>query len=110
MTCFLLLLTESGEAQGPPTFGVGFSNNSHTSVIVKGYTVVNQQKRPGQLLPIKKSGKAYEDNVPFGIRYYTVYDAITSRVLLQDHPVPVQNNTFLSVETSRVDPTKVVIK
>lgn len=106
----LLLLCESGKAQVPNTVAVGFANVSHTAVIVKGYTIVNAQKRPGQLVPIKKNSKGYEDTVPIGIRYYSVYDANTNRILLMDHPVPIQNNTFLSIMTSPLDPMKVIIK
>jgi hypothetical protein len=108
MTCLLLYLAESGQAQ-PNTYSVGFTNTSHTSVIVKGYTIVNQTKKPGQLLAIQKGGKAFEVDVPTGVRYYTVYDAITNRVLLPEYPVPIQNTTVLSIRTSPLDPTKVVI-
>lgn len=113
MICLLLYFTDAGRAQLPGqipgTFAVGFGNNSPYGVIVKGYTIVNQTKKPGQLLLMQKGGKAYEDQVPFGIRYYTVFDAVTNRVLLFDQPVPVQGNTFLFIRQSPLDPTKVII-
>ena len=109
MTCFLLLLSEQGQTQTPNTVSVGFSNVSNSAVIVKGYTVVNAMKKPGQLLPMQKKGKAFEGDVPVGIRYFTVYDANTNRILLMDQPVPIQNNTFLTIATSPLDPNKVVI-
>ena len=99
-------------AQGPGQKGqtICFGNVSHTSVIVKGYTIVNGTPRPGQLLPIKKNDKAYEVNVPSGIRYYSVYDPVTQKAILQDLAVPIQNrDVFLLIRTSPTDPTKVVI-
>ena len=109
MTCLLLYLSEAGQAQVPNTFAVGFGNASNYNVIVKGYSFVNQTKKPGQLLLMPKNGKAYEDGVPFGIRYYTVFDAVTNRVLLFDQQVPIQGNTFLFIRPSPLDPTKVII-
>lgn len=111
MTWLICAVAEPAQAQVPPGVSVGFSNNSQTAVIVKGYTIVNGAQRPGLLLPMKKGGKAYDTNVPAGLRYYTVYDANNpTRVLLRDHQVPIQNrDTFLNIIMSPLDSTRVVI-
>jgi hypothetical protein len=99
--------------QGPGNQGVtvGFMNNSHTPVIVKGYTLVKGVPIPGQLLPMKKDGKAFEKVPPNTPRFYTVYDATNpTRVLLLNQPVPIQNRDLvLMIKTSPLDPTRVVI-
>jgi hypothetical protein len=112
MICLLLAGLETASAQMPQQgVTVTFNNASKGPVIVKGYTVVNNTRRPGQLLPISKGGKAYESGVPAGFRYYTVFDAINpSRVLLRDFPVPIQNrDVSLVIMNAPNDPTRVVI-
>jgi len=111
MTCFFIAIADQGNAQpGPGGVSVGFNNASHTAVVVKGYTIVQGMQRPGQLLPMKKNGKAFEPNVPTGIRFYTIYDPITQRPLLKDHPVPIRDrDVFINIITSPLDPQRVVI-
>ena len=110
MTCLLLSTADPAEGQVPGGVSVGFSNNCQNGIVVKGFTIVNGMQRSGQLMPMKKGGKAYESNVPSGIRYYTVQDLVTSRVLLKDHPVPVQNrDVLLNIVTSPLDPMRVII-
>jgi hypothetical protein len=90
--CVAIAAIGSTYAQLPGTVTVGFKNQSEVNVIVKGYTVVNGQPRAGANLQLpKKAGTAFERNVPAGIRYYTVFDANSFRVLIKDHPVQIQN-------------------
>jgi hypothetical protein len=103
-----------GPGPGPIQQGVtiAFGNASHTPVVVKGYSIVKGQPIPGQLLPMKKDGKAFETNVPANSpRFYTVYDATNpTRVLLQNQRVPVLNrDLILLIKTSPLDPKTVVI-
>ena len=91
---------------------VAFGNSSHTAVVVKGYSIVKGQPVPGQLLPMKKDGKAFETNVPANTpRYYTVYDATNpTRVLLQNQRIPVLNrDLILLIKTSPLDAKAVAI-
>jgi len=115
MTFAFIAISAPASAQPGPGPGqkgvtVTFVNFSHTSVLVKGYTIVNGTARPGQLLPMKKNDKAYESNVPAGIRFYTVYDPVTQKAILRDHAVPIQTrDVLLAIKTSPTDPTQVVI-
>lgn len=97
MTCFLLLLGRPAGAQAPNTASVGFSNKTEVNVIVQGYTIVNGSKKYGVPLQLRKNGsKAFESNVPVGIRYYTICDANNqARVLLNNYPVRIQSRDVL---------------
>ncbi len=111
MTCVLAFCGERVQAQVPGTVTVGFRNRADVNVIVKGYTLVNGQPRAGGNLPLsKKEGVAFERNVPPGVRYYTIYDASTFRILLRDHPVPIQNrDVSLQIVPSPTNPTRLNI-
>ncbi len=111
MSWILIAGAETTPAQVPQGVTVTLVNNSKGPVIVKGYTVVNGARRPGQLLPINKGGKAYESAVPAGFRFYTVFDAINpTRVLLRDFPVPIQNrDVTLIIMPAPNDPMRVII-
>ena len=89
LTCLFFAVCESAQAQ----VSVSFRNQTNTNVLVKGYTIVPGGKRNGQILPLPKNGgKAFEPNVPVGVRYITVHDALQpAKILLQDFPVPIQN-------------------
>lgn len=98
--------------QGPVNgVTVGFLNNSHTPVIVKGYALVKGIPIPGPLMPMKKDGKAFEKAPANTPRFYTVYDATNpTRVLLRDQPVPILNrDLLLMIKTSPLDPQRVII-
>jgi len=85
------------QPQQIPTVSVGCRNQTELNVIVKGYTIVNGVQRSGPIMPLKKNGgRGFESNVPSGIRFYTVYDANQpTKVLLRDHPIPIQNRDIL---------------
>src|ERR1022692_639450 len=91
-TCLAFLASSTVQAQGPNTASVGINNKTELNVIIQGYTIVNGSKKYGTPLQLRKSGsKAFESNVPGGVRYYTICDANNqARVLLRDFPVPIQ--------------------
>jgi hypothetical protein len=96
MTWLVLFAWDVSQAQPlppPPGVCVGCRNQTEMNVIVKGYTLVNGMQRSGPIMPMRKAGgRSFESNVPPGIRFYTVYDANQpTRVLLRDHPIPIQN-------------------
>ena len=110
MIWLLLWSWNPASAQVPKTVTVGFCNQANMNVVVKGYTIVNGVQRGGQILQLSKTdGRAYENNVPTGVRYYTVYD-VNFKILLRDHPVQVQNRT-VSLEILPVpgNPNRVTI-
>ena len=92
MTCFILSTATAVHAQLPNTASVGFNNKTELNVIIQGYTIVNGSKKYGTPLQLRKNGsKAFESNVPGGVRYYTICDANNqARVLLRDFPVLIQ--------------------
>jgi hypothetical protein len=97
MTCLFVSAVNSAHAQSPPTASVGFQNKTELNLIMQGYTVVNGSKKYGTPLPMRRNGgRAFESNVPAGVRYYTVCDANNqARVLLRDYAVPVQARELL---------------
>lgn len=110
MTWMLIACADTALAQ-PLPITVGFRNRSDVNVIVKGYTIVNGQPRAGGNLQLaKKDGIAFERNVPPGVRYYTVYDPNTFRILIRDHPVPIQNrDVSLLIVPSPNNPGRLII-
>ena len=109
MSCLAFLAAGSADAQVPKTFIVGFGNQTNMNVIVKGYTVVNGVQRSGPTLQLLKNGMAFENNVPAGIRYYTVYDA-NYKILLRDHAVLIQTrNVALDIVPVLGNPNRVLI-
>lgn len=88
-----------GQNSGP---GVGFRNDTTTPVIVQGVSVVNNMLRRGQPILINAGKTVWDNNLPMGVRYYTIYDANqTSRILLQNQLVRVQTTDQLySIRTA----------
>jgi hypothetical protein len=112
MTWLLLLLLGPAKAQPQTGAIVVLQNYTETSVYVQGYTIVNGMQKRGDTLTLFKNAanKAFENNVPVGVRYYTVYDA-NQRLLLRDFPVQVRSpNTFLFVRKSPVDAKRIVLE
>jgi len=103
MTCFVPFTWDTAQIQVNaqplplPSVAVGCRNQTDTNIIVKGYTFVNGMQRSGPIMQIQRSGgRSFESGVPVGIRYYTVYDANQpTKVLLRDHPIPIQNRDIL---------------
>lgn len=113
MTCLASIASAQGlPPPQPNTASVGFHNMSDFNVIVKGYTIVNGMQRPGQLIHVKKGGKAFENGVPIGFRYYSVYDANNPqvRVLLQEQKTQIgAPMVLLNIAPAPGNPPRVVI-
>jgi hypothetical protein len=77
-----------GQMPGP---GIGFRNDLKTPVIVQGVSLVNNMQRRGQPFLVQPGKTVWDNNLPMGMRYYTIYDANQQRILLRDRNVPVQN-------------------
>ena len=109
LACLAFIATGSAQAQ-PPTASVGFTNKSDVNVIVQGYTIVNNSKRAGQPLDLKKTGgKAFETNVPVGVRVYTILDRNTSRIIGTGQ-VPIQRgDVTFDIVPSRNNPNLLMI-
>ena len=108
IACLAVFDTASVQAQ-PQTASVGFTNKSDVNVIVTGYTIVNGNKRSGPPLQLKKSGgKAFEPNVPGGIRVYTILDANTFRPIGTGQ-VPIRADTLLDIVPNRTNPGLLMI-
>ena len=90
LTC-LFVAADSAYAQPVPTVTVSIKNKTDITVIVRSYTVVNGQKRPGSLFQVQKNSVGFDTKVPNGIRFYTILDVNTQKQLLpQDQGVPIQ--------------------
>ncbi|MBI2805267.1 MAG: hypothetical protein HYX68_09845 [Planctomycetes bacterium] len=110
--CVVFLAVPSGQAQNPNTATIGFTNRSDVPVIVKGYTLVNGVQRGGPVLVMKPNGgRAFETNVPIGLRLYTIYDPNNpARILLKDHVVPIRTRAvLLAIVPSPTNPTQLTI-
>ena len=73
-------------AQGQPA-GIGFRNATNAPVIVQGASVVNGTLRRGQPILIPPGKVGWDNNLPAGKRFITIYDANQpTRVLYRDPP------------------------
>src|SRR5438552_46563 len=77
-----------GQVLGP---GIGFRNDLKAPVIVQGVSLVNNMQRRGQPFLVQPGKTVWDNNLPMGMRYYTIYDGNQQRILLRDRNVPVQN-------------------
>src|SRR5688572_30514136 len=94
-----------------PAPGIGFRNELKFSVIVQGWSIVNNMPRRGQPLLIPPGRTVWDNNLPLGPRYYSVYDANQpSKVLLRDQPVIVGNaDQLYAIRPSPTNPNRVVL-
>jgi hypothetical protein len=77
-----------GQGPGP---GLGFRNDLNKPVIVQGVSLVNNMQRRGQPFLVHSGKTVWDNNLPVGVRYYTIYDATQpSRILLRDRKVGIQ--------------------
>jgi hypothetical protein len=76
-----------GIGAGP---GIGFRNDLKIPVVVQGVSLVNNMQRRGQPFLVNPGKTVWENNLPSGFRYYTIYDANQQRPLLRDRNVRVQ--------------------
>jgi hypothetical protein len=109
MTCLLVIGWGQAQAQVPAA-SVKFTNKTDFNVVVRGFTIVNGQRRMGPPISIPKGGVAFDVNVPAGIRYYGVWEGTRFVVLLQNYQVPVQNRDLaFSILPNPTNPKQVVI-
>jgi hypothetical protein len=99
----LSLGVESPVPAQNPGAGVGFRNDTKVAVIVQGWTVVNNMPRRGQALLINPGKTVWDNNLPSGTRYFSIYDASQpTRVYLRDSPVSVRNaDQFFGIRTNQ---------
>jgi hypothetical protein len=109
MTCLLVIGWGQARAQ-VPTASVKFTNKTDFNLVVRGFTIVNGQKRAGPNIAIPKGGAAFDLNVPAGIRYYGVWEGTRFVVLVQNYQVPIQNRDLaFSIMPNPTNPKQVVI-
>lgn len=111
MTCLFCILGTTAEAQGvPTTASVGFNNRSDVNVIVIGYTIVNGSKKGGPTLQLKKNGgKAFESNVPAGIRYFTIHDANNPITILGRQQILINRDVNFDIVPTPGNPKVLMI-
>jgi hypothetical protein len=113
VACLAIFMADRVSAQPTPPVSVGFRNQTGTSVIVQGYTIVNGSIRRGTPILVNKNGGiAFDSNVPAGVRFYTIHDAnqATTRILLRDHRVAIQNrDAFFAIVPMPNNPNQVLL-
>ena len=81
-----------------PTVSIRFRNETKTTVIVQGASIVKGMQRRGQPIVVPAGKSSFDNNVPAGIRLITIGDHNqASRILLRDFPLQVQAGRDLSV-------------
>src|SRR5580765_8487074 len=108
IACLAIFAAGSAQAQPPQGATVGFTNKSEVNVIVGGYTIVNNQKRSGPPLPLKAGKQAFENNVPPGVRFYTILDANFQQIG-SGQVIIRGGNVVLEIVPSRTNPKLLVI-
>jgi hypothetical protein len=77
--------------------GIGFRNDLKVPVIVQG---INNMQRRGQPFVVQPGKTVWENNLPAGIRYYNIYEASQTRILLPNRPVRIQTaDQFFAIHT-----------
>jgi hypothetical protein len=95
-----------------PTVSIAFRNELKSAIIVQGHSVVSGMQRRGQPVAIAAGKVSFDNNVPAGIRYITVYDPNQpSPPLLQNVPIQVQPGRDLQVliRTAPNNPKRIVV-
>lgn len=72
-----------------PAPGIGFRNDLTIPVIVQGVSLVGNMQRRGQPFLIKPGKTVWDNNLPMGLRYYTLYDGNRQRILLRNRAVRI---------------------
>ena len=110
MACLLLISTDA-PAQLPGGVGasVGFRSDAKATLVIQGYSVVRGMQLRGQPIFLEYGKMAFENNVPPGVRYYTIYDRNQpNRVLVRDFPVPIRDDeVFFSIRAVPGNPPRV---
>lgn len=90
---------------------IGFRNETKSTVVVRGSSLVNGMIRGGQPVLIRSGKAGFDNNVPPGQRRITVIDYNQNRPLLVDFPilVPQGRDLFVVIRVSPVDPKRIVL-
>jgi hypothetical protein len=94
-----------------PTVALAFRNDTKSTIIVQGASIVNGVLRRGQPIPIQPDKIAF-DIVPPGVRVISVFDFNRpSRVLLLNFPLPVQagRDFKIVIRTAPGNPDRVIL-
>src|SRR5438477_1464951 len=90
-------LLEGAQAQAQPQLqtqvlgpGIGFRNDLKVPVIVQGVSIVNNMQRRGQPFVVQPGKAVWDNNLPIGLRFYTIYEAANQRILLKEQKVLIQ--------------------
>jgi hypothetical protein len=96
-----------GQTQ-PPGPGVGFRNELKIPLIVQGVSLINNMQRRGQPFVVQPGKTVWDNNLPAGMRYYTVYEANQQRILLRDRNVRIQKaDQFFAIRLNPGGPTPI---
>jgi len=79
--------------------GVGFRNDLKVPVIVQGVSIVNNMQRRAQPFVVQPGKTVWDNNLPMGRRFYTIYEASSQRILLKEQQVLIQTpaDQFFSI-------------
>ena len=100
----------TAQAEALPTVSVGFRNDTATAVMVQGASKVNNVPRRGQPFAVAPGKINYDNNVPLGVRFVTIYYAAQpSKILLSNGPVFVQGRATMFAITAGRLPGQVVL-
>jgi hypothetical protein len=103
LTLACLALTGLSQSQGAQAQtlgpGIGFRNDLKVPVIVQGVSLVNNMQRRGQPFVVQPGKTVWDNNLPMGLRYYTIYEASQQRIVLKDQNVKIQSpaDQFFSI-------------
>jgi len=93
-----------------PTVSIAFRNEHDSAVIVQGHSIINGMQRRGQPILVQPGKSSFDNLVPVGIRFITVFDANRpSRVLLQPFAVRVQGDLQVLIRTAPNSPQRVIL-
>jgi hypothetical protein len=95
----------------PLPISISFRNDTKTTVLLQGASVVKGVQRRGQPILIREGKSAFDNNVPVGIRLITIVDANQpSRVLYRDSiPVPPGRDIALVIRPMPNNPNRVIL-
>jgi len=89
--------------------GIGFRNDLKVPVIVQGASIVNGMVRRGPPILIQPGKIGWDNKLPAGMRYVTVYDANQpNRVIIREFRVPFQGLDLMY--TIQVNGNKVTLE
>jgi hypothetical protein len=86
------------QSKNVPTVSIAFRNDLKSPIIVQGHSVVSGMQRRGQPVAVAAGKINFDNAVPAGVRYITVFDpSQPSRPLLQNVPIQVPPGRDLQV-------------